>query len=99
MKEEEQRVAIAEALGRKYHKPTEKEIRSGSYYQYEPDLNDLNLCHDFENLTSSEWLAYEVHLTEVITRNHGECTKRHLINATAAQRCEAFLKTKNLWKD
>lgn len=65
-----------------------------------PDFcNDLNACHIFENLNSSGWLAYEVALTEVITRDHGECTKRHLINAEAAQRAEAFLRAKGLWKE
>lgn len=69
-------------------------------YQRLPDyLNDLNACHKFENLNSSGWLAYEVALTEVITRDHGECTKRHLINAEAAQRAEAFLRAKGLWID
>lgn len=39
-----QRIAIATACGCVYHRPTEEEVRSGSYYQYEPDyLNSLHL--------------------------------------------------------
>lgn len=47
MKPEDQNIAICEALGRKWHKPTEDEINSGSYYSYYPDFTrDLNSMHE-----------------------------------------------------
>lgn len=58
MNEEKQNMAIAEACGLKYHKPTEQELSSGSYYQYQPrftqDLNAMqsvlvdHICGDKE---------------------------------------------------
>jgi hypothetical protein len=41
--ETELNVAIADKLGRKWHRPTEEEFKSGSYYQYAPDyFRDAN---------------------------------------------------------
>lgn len=45
--------AIAESIGQRYHKPTEAEIKSGSYYQYEPKFcNDLNAMHQVVQILS-----------------------------------------------
>lgn len=44
---EEQNRAIADAIGVKFHHPTEEELKSGSYYQYEPDyVHDLNAMRE-----------------------------------------------------
>lgn len=49
MSPEAQNRAIAESIGAKWHKPTEAEIASGSYYQYAPDYtSDLNAMAEVE---------------------------------------------------
>lgn len=69
----------------------------GSFYWHPeivdvvPDyLNDLNACHEMEKvLTPKQKLAYLKYLTDL--DHFGRF-------ATAAQRCEAFLRTLGLWK-
>lgn len=62
-----------------------------------PDyLNDLNAMHEavetLRNLPGSEWFDFQQILKE-------ECgSTMNCIQATAAQRAEAFLRTLNLWK-
>lgn len=60
--------------------------------------SDLNACHEFENtvmlnshtrLNYLSWLGWE---------NDYASTVFACVNATARQRCEAYLRTLNLWK-
>jgi hypothetical protein len=74
-----------------------------------PDyLNDLNSAHEMEKVLSSEGDKYKYsailfEMTGGSTgpdgEDEGSQMKFHLCHATAAQRCEAFLKTLGLWKD
>jgi hypothetical protein len=64
-----------------------------------PDyLNDLNAMHEAElavfgnDWDEALWATYKHALYGVIEMN------RHVINSTAAQRAEAFLRTLNLWE-
>ena len=62
-----------------------------------PDyLNDLNSCHEFEEkliaLGPPLLDTYEIFLLAICTR-----AGNRIFRATAAQRCEAFLKTINKW--
>lgn len=91
--------AIANAIGRRYHKPTYEEVASGSYYQYEPDFtNDLNAIHSIEgNLNESQRNRYRFFLCEILdVKTAGDGWR--VINATARQKTEAYLRTVNLWK-
>lgn len=46
METEAQNIAIAGLLGREWHRPTQNEIQSGSYYSYWPDFTrSLDLIH------------------------------------------------------
>jgi hypothetical protein len=100
MTPEAQKIAISEACGKRYHKPTPEEIASGSYYQYEPDyLNDLNAIHEAEKVLTLDLLRrMTIELHDVMVR-HPELDWIPVHHATAAQRAEAFLKTLGLWKD
>jgi len=65
--------------------------------------NDLNACQEMEKtLTDRQHKAFRRHLFSDIESDHdageGENDERYFVSATAAQRCEAFLKTLNLWK-
>ena len=110
MKEQEQRIAIAEACG--WHVSYDPPHYQGMHpvlHQADdtpvqlPDyLNDLNAMH--EAICSSELhtnnglaFSYLNLLTEIVGgKPDYQCMA--LIQATAAQRAEAFLKTLNLWK-
>lgn len=76
--------------------------RTGPAYNY---LNDLNACHEFEKtLTGEEKVKYLYVLRDVVrgkslTHPFGMESAFDCAFATAAQRCEAFLKAKNLWVD
>lgn len=106
MDTEAQNIAIAAALGREWHKPTEDEMASGSYYSYWPDFtSDLNSmryaetaldCLPFHN----GWQAYEYALLKLV--GHDSFTiwaVKAMLTATAAQRAEAFLRTLGKWQD
>lgn len=60
-----------------------------------PDyLHDLNVCHEMEkSLPENKLWAMTVELTTVVPSD------KPIAHATAAQRCEAFLRTLNLWDD
>ncbi len=73
-------------------------INYGREYVIVPDyLNDLNAMHEAEkNLILKQQMLYQGMIGKV-TGN--KCPALFgQINATAAQRAEAFLKTLNLWK-
>lgn len=108
MTEQEQNEAIAKAISRKYHKPTEAEVASGSYYQYEPEFTrDLNACAEMEKVLvgTNRWQQYMQRLSEKICADADEPlnydieTQWGMIHASAPQRCEAFLRTLGLWQD
>lgn len=74
---------------------------------FPPDYpNNLNACSEFERtLTYDEETRYVVHLFRICgwNINHADdrlCVgnARKPVSATARQRCEAYLKTKGLWK-
>lgn len=83
-----------------------------TYWDNAPDyLHDLNACHAFEEqLTWSHedgrgtCSVYREHLERIVhekwksrdTECAAECHEWH---ATAAQRCEAFLRTMGKWED
>jgi hypothetical protein len=98
--------AIAEACGHSYHKPSPQEIASGSYYQYEPNYHgDLNAMHEAEEtLSHDEQLEYAELLTSNLSEEFCdlEGTREHVFACarfTAAQRAEAFLRVKGLWRE
>lgn len=98
--------AIAALVGPEYHKPTEAEVKSGSYYQYEPDFtSDLNACHEMEaTLTYTNGCSeqYGCILSQVCLQGaqlSDQLARFKILHATARQRCEAFLRTLNLWTE
>lgn len=114
MTDNEINVAITETLGQTYHRPTEEEKRTGSYYQYEPDYcHDLNAMHAAEEnggIAPFEMHAYVLRLHQVLKRdwdNAGKDTGDFdrqswdyaYCHATARQRAEAFLKCIGKWVD
>lgn len=74
-----------------------------------PDFtNDLNACHEMEKtLIGKGQLVMQNYLDNLCIITNGESAQmdgsyqevQEMIHATAAQRCEAFLKTLNLWKE
>jgi len=97
MTEQEQRIAIAEYLGWNrnvfghWQSPIDKDV----FVDVDglPDyLHDLNAMHDAEEFLSGlEWEHYFN-----LIQSTGKATG---VRATAAQRSQAFLRTKKLWKD
>ena len=66
-----------------------------------PDyLNDLNACHEAEKVLTEKgvnaWWGYVAFINRHNPRPFGTETAVH---ATAAQRCEAFLRTLGLWEE
>ena len=103
MKEQEQRLAIAEAC---QHLPVlmGDYIWSNTGYIIDPfkeiiidPINDLNAMHEAEKVLHQRldlWWDYANNLKGA----NSELGVDGVIHATAAQRAEAFLKTLNLWK-
>jgi hypothetical protein len=66
-----------------------------------PDyLNDLNACHEMEKQAPE---GYAMALRRVVAKPirclPSDVCDEYLIFATAQQRCEAFLRTLNLWTE
>lgn len=109
MNPEAQRIAIAEACGniRTKHSEFTPEQWKQWYDALDkneiiPDyLNDLNACHEMEKtLTEKEELFYLMKLSAAMKENATIGWKaERTYRATAAQRCEAFLRSKGLWKE
>ncbi len=103
MKQEAQRAAISETCGWiKDHIN-----RSAMFYVPRLDarvgdpLNDLNACHEMEKALPLENVcSYMFKLSWVMRCPPAEKGQLHtfLFHATAAQRCEAFLRTLGLWE-
>lgn len=101
MSPEAQRIAIAEAVGF----PTFGIGHSADSQSYLPNyLHDLNAMHEAEQgLWHKDWLARDTfidHLSRILNPWHGYRAQRgtDLLDATAAQRAEAFLKTIGKWE-
>lgn len=105
MSPEAQRIAIAEARGWVMRKNVSDWLAPdgmvyqnwGGFTSCHDCLNDLNACREFEI-----WLLKNhPDLRAVYRRILIECvgSDGHYWMATAAQRCEAFLRTINKWKN
>jgi hypothetical protein len=113
MTPEAQRIAIATAcptlVAKHEHGPGYVWNR-GPLRPFDP-LSDLNACHEMEKVlapTKDEWefnngryIRYGENLCRVCDWSEHERTMFawHVYHATAAQRCEAFLRTLSLWTD
>ena len=114
MKPEQQIIAIAEACGWKKTAPDEWTGPSGTSYQvmfgwntYKdgtdiiPDyLTDLNACHEMEGMIK-DMGSYINHLKEITNIGGGTWCDWDfaLVHASSKHRCEAFLKSHNLWTE
>jgi len=105
MSPEKQRIAILKACGwTNFYKATHKgAIQYGqppnaysNSWQAPDCLHDLNACHEMEKvLTGDQQHDYECHLLRMDYPDW----EIKVTHATAAQRCEAFLRTLGLWED
>ena len=100
MKPEAQKIAIKEACGWRPDSRGLGWLSPQGCYDPEPDyLNDLNAMHDAEKVLSRGvgyhqscgFGLYRTALAEV-------CDEQHPIDATAAQRAEAFLRAVGKWE-
>ena len=112
MKPEQQRIAIAEAYGWSFSGTTTHSPDGAFWESKGPDypdyLNDLNACHEMvETLDRWQRGDYAQHLMEVCMEHpigtvpDYDSDRRSLTSITQAtpkQKCEAFLKTLNLWE-
>lgn len=114
MTPDEQKIAVAEAVGWTnigfsglydgWHglRPNGK-YEERSDWSYLPDYDDdLNAMHEAEkHLLRVQVADYARNLRQVTLRDALDGTEYYwrIIHATAAQRCEAFLKTIGKWKE
>jgi len=107
MTPEAQRIAIAEACGwtciERINRFSYGGLRgvdpTGESKIIPSYLTDLNVCHEFEKVlsTSPEYMqqhAFNNYAYLLIEMCKHQC---NAVSATAAQRCEAFLKTIDKW--
>jgi hypothetical protein len=79
--------------------------KDGTFNKLPDYPNDLNAMHEAEQaLWRKDWNARHTfidHLARIINPIHGyrDQTGVDLVDATAAQRAEAFLRTLGLWKE
>ena len=109
MNPEEQRIAIAKACGWEvreiiYNNGTAKSWVSKGKEPIPDYLEDLNAMHEaVKQLPIKSNFAYHLRrvmgMPEYPTEEQVTHWSTMAINATAAQRAEAFLKTLNLWED
>lgn len=65
-------------------------------------LHDLNACHEMEKALSTRQqreYANRLHEPHMPAKRHYLHVDFGVLHTTASQRCEAFLRTLNLWKD
>jgi hypothetical protein len=96
MNPEQQRIAIAEAVG-KWHSgwPHEYMNQSDRLRHIPNYLNDLNAMHEAEKtLTDKAHEEFRLNLYEVIGDD-----SRLIVSSTASQRAEAFLRTIGKWEE
>jgi hypothetical protein len=97
MTDEQMRIKIAEACGWIHHhmRPSETERLQKKWYYLSdlPDyLNDLNAMHEAEKVLKGGMRSkYDAELTLICLRDYN-----FIWESTAAQRAEAFLKTKGI---
>ena len=111
MTQEKQRIAIGIACGWQNvtpvvvqnvtHQGDDRTVGISSDSGWVPDYpNDLNACHEMEKVLMEKgvnaWWSYVAFINRHNPRPFGTETAVH---ATAAQRCEAFLRTLGLWED
>lgn len=110
MTPEAQRIALAEACG---WVRGPGGWRNGGEYITQPSEfpdypNDLNACHEAEKGLDDirgECRRYVEELERICSRDIAakgpgcSVSRFGLLHATAAQRCEALLRTLNLWRD
>jgi len=113
MKEEQQRIAIAEACGWKWERLWTGELHGkpvgeqGPFREVPDYLNDLNAMHAaFLSLPAGSHITFGRHLQEVCGEGLVGYVSSYpedfaglarIAHATAAQRAEAFLKTIGKW--
>ena len=102
-----QRIAIAESQGWTYepnHDPMfpwrHRESKTVAYTTYLPDyLNDLNAMYEAEkSMTDIQQCQFCDFIFRIMNSKDG-VSEFDKVHSTAAQRCEAFLKTLGLWED
>lgn len=91
---EDGHTVTTEELLADYELPTMWKDAEGNYHKNPLDyLNDLNALHEIERmLTGTLWDTYIERLEDITGT-------RHLVWATAAQKCEALLRTLGLWEE
>jgi len=107
MNRKEINVAIAQVMGLEYHKPTEAEIASGSYYQYEPDFTtDLNAMAAAKKTLSPRqrdaYAGFLGALTGGKQIDYGATrinVTTEILFVTSEQEAEAFLRAIGKWDD
>lgn len=103
MTSEQQRIAIGEWVGWQRGTPRWNfgRICNARFETAEqlPDFcGDLNVIHEAEkHLAAHQWSEYRLTLTEVCTHYRLADWQGYAINASAAQRAEALLRTLGLW--
>ena len=101
MTEQEQRCAIAKACG--WNQYTSGKWFKGLFMMPDPlnppdYLNDLNAMHEAVNtLNEIQGCIFCDNLFKIMNSSNG-VSEFMKVNASAAQRAEAFLRTLNLWK-
>lgn len=107
MSPEEQRIAIAEACGWKQRYSDEQWVKGSATQATPPDYcNSLDAMHEAEKvLTDDQQRSFRDYLLTITTNltawsdfDMGDDLQL-MIDATASQRAEAFLKTIGKWKD
>ena len=93
--DEEIRIKVAEAHGTmrwSYALPTKCIGASVPNYP-----EDLNACAEFEaKLTDKEWDVYSAEIVSLTLWDRATDTVKRILQATARQRCLAYLKTKGI---
>jgi len=103
MNNEKQRIAIAEACGHGDYSTQMNGWHDNQIHGLPDYLNDLNSMHA---AITTRLQGYEEHffyeLSNVVNdeaKPHLQDDMHYIVNATAAQRAEAFLRTIGKWED
>ena len=104
MKVEKQQTAIAKVCNNLFFRNTENVwcFMSPKLGVIEWDIDDLNACHEMEKvLTERQMWTYAFTLAQVLDTSPTVDLDDQFLNihATAAEKCEAFLRTLGLWEE
>jgi hypothetical protein len=106
MNPEQQRIAIAEACGKWHSGWPHEYMNQADRLRHIPDyLNDLNAMHEAVSIFDYDQAdEFEDHLCDICKRLNDEKEnpapwRFAVVNATASQRAEAFLRTIGKWKE